>query len=251
MFNLSGKIALVTGASSGLGWNFCQTLAKNGAHVIAAARRAEKLNELANIIKQEGGSAEILELDVCSFECVKKQISALAQPIDILINNAGIALETSIFEDDGQNIFENIIKTNLTGTWYVTKVVANIMKNHKIEGSIINIGSINGDAIPYISGASYNASKAAVMHMTKSLVGELSPHKIRINAISPGFFKTDMTKDIPSEKLSQKIPLRFIANPSELDGTILYLASNKASKYVTGTVITVDGGISWGGHEPL
>ena len=117
MFNLSGKIALVTGASSGLGWNFCQTLAKNGAHVIAAARRAKKLDELVNIIKQEGGSAEILELDVFSFECVKKQISALAKPIDILINNAGIVTGRKFLESSDTAIEKTFQVNTLAHFW--------------------------------------------------------------------------------------------------------------------------------------
>lgn len=249
IFDLSNKTALVTGASGGLGWRFCQALASAGAHVIAAARRTEKLDELVNSIKQGGGSAETLELNIKDKTQVKKQISSLNQPIDICINNAAIAKLTSVFDDD-QNSFENVMQTNVMGLWYVTKVVAGIMKDHKTEGSIINIGSVNGDAVPAISGAAYNASKAAVMQMTKGLVGELSPHKIRINAISPGFFPTDMSKgalERLGEKLTQRIPLNFLPDLSDLDGTILYLASNKASRYVTGSCITVDGGISWGG----
>ncbi len=249
IFDLSNKTALVTGASSGLGWRFCQALASAGAHVIAAARRTEKLDELVNSIKQSGGSAESLELDVRSFEQVKKQISSLNQPIDICINNAAIAKLTSVFDDD-QNNFESVMQTNVMGLWYVTKVVATAMKNQKIEGSIINIGSVNGAAVPAANGAAYNASKAAIMHMTKGLAGDLSPHKIRINAISPGFFPTDMSKgalEKLGDKITSRIPLNFLPDLSDLDGTILYLASNKASRYVTGSCITVDGGISWGG----
>ncbi len=250
IFDLSNKTALVTGASGGLGWRFCQILAAAGAHVIAAARRTEKLDELVSSIKQAGGSAESLELDVCDFQQVKKQISSFNKPIDICINNAAIAKLTSVFENDNQNDFESVMQTNVMGLWYVTKVVATDMKDHKIEGSIINIGSINGDAVPAITGAAYNASKAAVMQITKGLVGELSPYKIRINAISPGFFPTNMSKgalERLGDKLIQKIPLNFFPDLSDLDGTILYLASNKASRYVTGSVITVDGGLSWGG----
>ena len=125
------------------------------------------------------------------------------------------------------------------------------MKQHGIHGSIINIASINGAARPSTIGAGYNVSKAAVIHMTKSLVSELSTCNIRINAISPGFFPTDMTKSANTngfiDEVAKKIPLGFMPKLSDLDGAILYLASNKASSYVTGSIITVDGGISWYG----
>lgn len=252
IFDLSNKIALVTGASSGLGWRFCQVLASAGAHIIAAARRTEKLDELVRSIKQTGGSAESLELNVCNVEHVKKQILSIDHPIDICINNAGIYKSTPIFEEDQQNLFEEVIQTNVMGVWYVTKAIAHHMKQHNIKGSIINIGSVNGANYLQANRAGYCASKAAVMQMTKALVGELSPHNIRINCIIPGPFHTLATEyKVKTETLRKElescIPLGFFANPSDLDGTILYLASNKASRYVTGSTITVDGGISWGG----
>lgn len=250
MFDLANKTALVTGASGGLGKQISRALAKAGAHVIAASRNKPVLDDLVNTIKRSGGSAESLELDICNTADLKKQLSSINKPIDILVNNAGIGKLTSVFDDDDQNDFEHVIQTNLIGQWHVIKVIATAMKNQQIEGSIINIGSVNGDAMPGIISAAYNSSKAAFMHMTKGLVGELSPYKIRINAISPGFFLTEMSKralDRLGEKLTSKIPLNFIPNLSDLDATILYLASNNASKYVTGSVITIDGGISWGG----
>ena len=129
------------------------------------------------------------------------------------------------------------------GVWYVTKAVARHLKNHNINGSIINIGSINGNSVPAMEGSAYSISKAAVTHLTKALVGELSPHKIRINCISPGYFKTPMNRsDI--DKVLPHIPYGNIADPSYLDGLILYLASNKASRYVTGSCFTIDGGMS-------
>ncbi len=243
IFDLSHKTAIVTGASSGLGWRFCEVLAAAGAHVIAAARRIDRLNELVNVIKQTGGSAESLELDVCNFEQVKKEISGLNQPIDICINNAGVAIDTPIF-DDNQNNFESVMQTNVMGLWYVTKVVASIMKDRKTEGSIINISSIYGHNRLEKKLSAYCASKAAVSQLTKSLVGELSPYKIRINAIAPGAILTPMTPT-----WDHNIPLGFLAEPYDLDGALLFLASNKASRYVTGSCVTVDGGISWGGIE--
>ncbi len=244
IFDLSDKTALVTGASSGLGWRFCEVLAAAGAHVIAAARRVDKLNELVSSIKQAGGSAESLKLDVRNFEQVKKQISGLNQHIDICINNAGIAIDTPIFEDN-QNNFESVMQTNVLGVWYVTQVVAGIMKDQKIDGSIINISSIYGHSRLEEKQSAYCASKAAVSQLTKSLVGELSKFSIRINAIAPGAILTPMTPKWDHNN----IPVGFLAEPSDLDGALLFLASNKASRYVTGSCITVDGGISWGGIE--
>ena len=250
IFDLANKTAFITGASGGLGEQFARCLSGAGARVILAARSFNKLQILAN----ELGNAIPIKVNVADRVSVLQALDYLneaGERIHICINNAGIAKETSIFKSDEKNDFENIMQTNVMGVWYVTKVIANHMKQHNIHGSIINIGSINGDVLPSAKGTSYNLSKAAVMHMTKSLVGELSPHNIRINAISPGFFPTSMTKEANTNKnwlenIKKKIPLGFIPNLSDLDGAILYLASNKVSRYVTGSVIKVDGGISWG-----
>ncbi|KJW07891.1 short chain dehydrogenase family protein [Orientia tsutsugamushi str. UT144] len=138
------------------------------------------------------------------------------------------------------------------GVWYVTKAVASHMKKHDIQGSIINIGSVNGDSFPYKELTAYDASKAAVIHMTKSLVTELSHYKIRTNTINPGPVQSDLLGSPNKHDLDfwkDKIPVGFIAKPSDLDGLILYLASNNASKYVTGATFTIDGCISLGGKS--
>lgn len=247
LFDLQGKTVIITGASSGLGEQFARCLSGAGARVILAARRIDKLNDLA----AELNNARAIQMDVSDKQSVKSCFSALEQAgekIDICVNNAGIAILTPIFEENDNDNFESIIQTNLMGVWYVTKVVANHMKNHGIHGSIINIGSVNGDAIPAKGGAAYSVSKAAVIHLTKTLVGELSPHKIRINCISPGWIRTPMNgPDL--EQIIPLIPYGDIAEPSDLDGLILYLASNNASKYVTGVCLTIDGGMSWGGKS--
>ena len=151
MFDLANKTALVTGASGGLGKQISRALAKAGAHVIAASRNKPVLDDLVNTIKRSGGSAESLELDICNTADLKKQLSSINKPIDILVNNAGIGKLTSVFDDDDQNDFEHVIQTNLIGQWHVIKVIATAMKNQQIEGSIINIGSVNGDAMPGMS----------------------------------------------------------------------------------------------------
>lgn len=251
LFDLHGKTAIITGASSGIGEQFARSLSAAGARVILAARRIDKLNDLA----AELNNARAIQMDVSDKQSVKSCFTELEQAgekIDICVNNAGIAILTPIFEEDDNDNFESIIQTNLMGVWYVTKVVANHMKNHDIHGSIINIGSVNGDAIPAKCGAAYSVSKSAVIHLTKSLVTELSQYKIRINTINPGPVQSDLLGSPNKHEPNfwkDKIPAGFIAEPSDLDGLILYLASNSASKYVTGATFTIDGGISWGGKS--
>lgn len=249
LFDLTGKTALVTGSGRGLGQQMARTLSNFGARVIVTDRNIEKLATLVDELK----NIRALELDVSNKSSVTAAFAKLeeyGEKVDICINNAGIAKATSIFEDDPEGDFEQVIQVNLIGLWYVTKEVANHMKKHQIAGSIINIGSINGAAFPSEVGAAYNVSKAGVLHLTKSLVGQLSPYNIRINAISPGFFPTDMTKNMiesHGEVVATKIPLGFVAEQKDLDALVLYLASNNASRYVTGSTFTIDGGISWGG----
>ncbi|NRB10925.1 MAG: SDR family oxidoreductase [Rickettsiaceae bacterium] len=253
LYDFKGKTALITGASSGLGKQFAHSLTKYGARVIVAARSKNKLEDLA----KELGNAVAVVMDVGDNESVKrafKELLSKGEKIDICINNAGIAEMTPIFDDnqDAADNFANIIQTNVMGVWYVTKAIANHMKENNIAGSIINIGSVNGANKLREEVTGYCASKAAVMQMTKALVGELAPHNIRINCINPGLHRTPLTQGRIDNtqfktEIEQLIPLGFIGEPIELEGAILYLSSNKASHYVTGTVITVDGGISWGG----
>lgn len=249
LFNLTGKTALITGASSGLGERFAICLSQAGARVILAARRIEMLKTLTAQLN----NAIAIKMDVSAKPSVKQAIESLVESgekIDICVNNAGIYRETPVFEDRDE-AFESVLKTNVFGAWYVIQSVAKHMKEHKIPGSIINIASINGDLVPDATGISYDASKAAVKHITQSLVSELSAHNIRINTISPGFFKTPMLASASDAWLKdtvRKIPLGFFAEPSDLDGALLYLASNKASRYTTGSCLTCDGGVSWGGR---
>lgn len=251
IFDLTGKTALITGASSGLGERFARCLSKAGARVILVARRLEKLQVLAN----ELGNAEAVRLDVRERNSILKvfqQLEAAGEKIDICINNAGIFRLTPLFEEEQHDHFEDMLATNLLGVWYITKAVAKHMKKHHIHGSIINIGSVHGANYLHIHRTGYAVSKAAVIHLTKALVGELSPHHIRINCIAPGIVHTPSTAhEVATEDLRKKveaaIPLGFLATPDHLDGVILYLASNAASSYVTGSCVTLDGGVSWGG----
>lgn len=191
-------------------------------------------------------------MDVSDKHSVSSCFASLEQAgekIDICVNNAGICAFTPVFEEDYKNTFESIIQTNWMGVWYVTKTVANHMKNYGIHGSIINISSVNGDSFPYKELTAYATSKAAVIHMAKSLVGELSQYKIRINTINLGPVQSNLLGSLNKHDpkfWKDKIPAGFIAEPSDLDGLLLYLASNHTSKYVTGATFTIDGGLSWG-----
>jgi NAD(P)-dependent dehydrogenase (short-subunit alcohol dehydrogenase family) len=253
LFDLKGKTVIITGASSGLGEQFARCLSGAGARVVLAARRVDKLNALAS----ELDNAKILKMDVADKNSVQKCFSELdgsEEQIDICINNAGIFKATPVFEEDHLDDFESVMQTNVMGVWYVAKAAANHMKKRGTHGSIINISSVNGANYLQANRVGYCASKAAVIQMTKALVGELSPSKIRVNCIVPGPFHTaatDYKVSTPElrENLEASIPLEFFAKPSDLDGVILYLASNQASRYVTGSIITVDGGISWGGKS--
>jgi NAD(P)-dependent dehydrogenase (short-subunit alcohol dehydrogenase family) len=248
LFDLTGKTALVTGASSGLGAQFARCLSQAGARVIVASRRLDKLKTLA----AELDNALCVEMDVSDKASVQRGFDMIEQQgerIDICVNNVGIFKTTPIFEPDSNNDFERVVQTNVMGTWYVTKAAANHMKNHKIHGSIINISSVNGADHFQTKRAGYCASKAAVIQLTRTLADELSAEKIRINCIIPGLFHTPATDyklNTPAlrKTMEAMIPLGFVPDPSDLDGTILYLASNKASRYMTGACITVDGGIS-------
>lgn len=251
LFNLNGKTAIITGASQGLGKQFAIILNKAGARVILASRDIDKLNAFSKELK----NSKAIQMDVANSASVKAAFAALeeaGEKIDICINNAATGALTPVFSEDDNGDFERVMQTNVMGVWYVTKAVANHMKSHKINGSIINIGSVNGDSFPYKELTAYTVSKAAVIHMTKSLVTEISHYKIRINTINPGPVQSDLlgspNKHDP-DFWKDKIPAGFIAEPSDLDGLILYLASNSASKYVTGATFTIDGGMSWGGKS--
>lgn len=247
LFNLRGKTAIITGTSQGLGKGFARILNKHGARVILASRNIDKLRNLSKELK----NSMVLQLDIADYESVKRAFAELekrGEKIDICINNAGIAALTPIFAEDDKHDFEQVIQTNLVGTWYVTKEVANHMKKRGVHGSIINIGSVNGEHFPYKELTAYAVSKAALIHMTKSLVVELSSYNIRINTINLGPVQSDLLGSSNKHDIKfwkDKIPLGFIANPNDLDGLVIYLASNEASKYVTGSIFTIDGGMSW------
>ena len=240
-FDLAGRKALVTGASAGLGAHFAQVLAESGAHVVLAARRVEKLDDLAAAIRGAGGSCETCRLDVTDAASLADAAAAFAG-IDILVNNAGVvAASTAI--DIAESDWDFVVDTNLKGVFMVAQAAARAMRDHG-RGSIINIASILGirqaGAV-----ASYSAAKAGVIQLTKSLALEFARWKIRVNAIAPGYFATDINDGFLATESGQatvkRIPQRRLGELRDLDGPLLLLASD-AGAYMTGSTIVVDGG---------
>jgi NAD(P)-dependent dehydrogenase (short-subunit alcohol dehydrogenase family) len=249
-FHLDGKIALITGASSGLGVHFANVLAAEGATVVLAARRVEKLEGEVAAIIAKGGKASAIPMDVTDSDSVTRAFRQIGDDIgavDILINNAGVADAPRKFLDTGEDIWLQVMETNLNGAWRVAKAAAEQMVETGTPGSIVNIASIYGLRTGVLK-APYNVSKAGVVQLTKSMAMELCRYKIRVNALCPGWFKTDMNKEyFDSEKglqYVQSIPARRLGDIDDLTTPLLLLASNKASGYMTGSCITVDGGIA-------
>lgn len=246
LFDLAGKTALVTGASSGLGRHFAQVLAQAGAKVVLAARRMDELEKLAGEIAAAGGQAVAVRLDVTDAAAVRAALDAgeaRLGGVDILINNSGIAQGVPVL-DQTEEDWDRVLDTNLKGAFLVATETARRMRDAKRAGSIVNIASILGLRQ---SGqvTAYATSKAGLIQMTKSMALELARYNIRVNALAPGYINTEMNRDFMDtpvgEALVKRIPQRRIGRPEDLDGALLLLASD-ASRYMTGAVIAVDGG---------
>ena len=245
-FNLAGKRALVTGASSGLGAHFAQVLADAGARVFIAARRLDRLESLASEIADAGGEAVPVEMDVADRASVEAAIGAVAGrdgAPEILINNAGVGGRVP-FLDVTPEEADRVFDVNFRGVWDVAQVAARHMVDQGIGGAIVNIASIMGFGLR--AGAStYCVSKAAVVQMTRTMARELAEHGIRVNAIAPGYFATEMTGDFLAsdigKRLVEDIPLKRSGELKELDGALLLLASDRGS-FMVGETIVVDGG---------
>jgi NAD(P)-dependent dehydrogenase (short-subunit alcohol dehydrogenase family) len=241
-FNLSGKTALVTGASSGLGAHFARCLGGAGAAVVLAARRADRLQSLQAELEKTKIAARAIDLDVTSAESVTAALAA-AGPIDILVNNAGISIVKPAL-DMPEKDWDAVVDTNLRGAWLMAQGAARRWVADKRPGSIVNIGSILGlRTIGQV--APYNASKAGLIHLTRALAMEWARYQIRVNAICPGYIETEMNSDFwktpGGQRLIERIPQRRIGQPEHLDGALLLLAS-EAGAFMTGSIVTVDGG---------
>lgn len=242
---LKGKIALVTGASRGIGNAIALALAKEGADIIVNyASNSRKAEELVEKVKGLGQEGITVKADVSNYEEVGKMMEETEKAfkkIDILVNNAGIVRDRTL-KNMSQEEWNEVISTNLTSVFNVTKQALPLMGQ---GGRIINISSIIGQYGNF-GQTNYAAAKAGIIGFTKSLAKELGKKKITVNAIAPGFIKTDITKDIPFFKkkvLNYLIPLKEEGSPEDIAEVVVFLASEKA-KYITGSVINVDGGLA-------
>jgi NAD(P)-dependent dehydrogenase (short-subunit alcohol dehydrogenase family) len=246
MTSLTGKNVLITGASSGLGEYFAKVVANAGATAIVTARRQEKLAQLVRQIKAQGGRAIAVQMDVTSANSVDSALISIEQQvgnIDILINNAGLA-KPQHFLDATEDDWDLIINTNLKAAWRLANEVSKGFVKANIPGCIVNIASILGLRVGY-GDSIYAISKAGVVQMTKALALELSNNNIRVNALCPGYFATEMNADyFASDKgkaYIQKMPAKRLGHLSELDGPLLLLCSN-AGSFINGVALPVDGG---------
>lgn len=247
LFSLANRTALVTGASSGLGRQFAHILSDAGATVILAARRIDRLQEVAAAINAKGGRAIAVVMDVTDEGSVQTAYGEiqdqLGRPADIIVNNSGMSRE-GWFREMSEADWNAVIDTNLTGVWRVAKYGANAMVEAGVPGSIINIASITAHRTQLMTTA-YCVSKAGVDHMTRHMALEMARYGVRVNAISPGYFKTEINDDYldseEGQKMIRRIAMRRIGNIEELAGPLLLLASG-AGSFMTGSTIVVDGG---------
>ncbi len=246
-FLLDGKIALVTGASSGFGLHFGKVLARAGAQVVLAARRLELIERVRDEINAEGGTALAVAMDVTDSASIARALDAaeaqLGGVVTVVVNNAGITIPKPLINLSDED-WGSVIDTNLNGVAYVTRETSRRMIEASTEGSIVNIASILAVRVQKML-TNYAASKAAVVQFTKAAALELAQYGIRVNAICPGYFSTELNSDwLASEAgqaLTRRIPQRRTGELHELNGPLLLLASD-AGSHMTGASIVVDGG---------
>lgn len=244
--DLSGQNAIVTGASQGLGRGMAIALGACGAKVCCVARNAEKLADTVAAIKEAGGDAEAMSCDVSDKESVAAVVDKVSDDwgkIDILVNNAGITRDTLLPAMTDEQ-WDDVIATNLRGTFLFCRAASRPMMRARY-GRIINISSVSG-LIGNAGQTNYSASKAGVIGLTRSLAKELAKRKVTVNAVAPGFIESEMTQKLGDAILSQvtdRIPAKRIGTAEDVAACVIFLAS-QASSYVTGQVLTVDGGMT-------
>jgi NAD(P)-dependent dehydrogenase (short-subunit alcohol dehydrogenase family) len=251
--NLKEKVALVTGASSGLGERFARVLAANGALVVLAARRVERLKELRAQIESAGGEAHVVALDVTDQDAIAAAVDEVAGtvgPIDILVNNSGVSTQQRLTEVAPTD-FDFVFGTNVRGAFFVAQAVARQMigrakETPNFSGRIVNIASVAGlRVLPQIG--LYCMSKAAVLHMTRAQALEWGRYGINANAICPGYIRTEINAEHwetdAGRKLVGMLPRRRVGDAADLDGTLLLLVAEE-SRFINGAVIAVDDGMS-------
>ena len=246
MFRLDGKVAIVTGASSGIGVAFAQSLAEAGADVVLGARRIYKLGNTANLVENVGRRALAVATDVADpAQCQALVDAAMDQfgRVDILVNNAGVGTAVPATHETPEQ-FRSVIDVNLNGCYWMAQACARVMQP---GSSIINISSVLGITTGGLPQAAYSASKAGLNGLTRDLAQQWMERKgIRVNSIAPGFFDSEMTEAYPDGYLDlalQRVPARRKGDPAELAATVVFLAS-PAAGYITGQTLPVDGGMT-------
>ena len=243
---LDGKTAFIAGASSGLGAHLAKVLAREGAVIVVAARRLERLEGLVASIKKDGGMASAVEMDVADGDSVNAAVSEADQElggISILLNNSGVAgTQAAIDIDEAE--WDRVVDTNLKGAWLVGRAVAKRMIARDRGGSIINTDSVLAFKVQKGT-MPYGVSKAGLVQMTRMLAVEWARYGIRVNAIAPGYIETDINRKFlqsgAGQAMVKAIPQRRFGEPEDLEGVVLLLAGD-ASSYITGALIPVDGG---------
>ncbi len=242
---LHGRAALVTGASGGLGSHFAGVLARSGARVAVAARRADACAAVCEAIAAAGGESYPVRMDVADGASVKAAVAEVEERfgrLDILINNAGIAAPAPAL-DLGEDDWDAVLDTNLKGAFLAAQAAAHAMKRHG-GGTIVNVASILGLRVAG-QVAAYAASKAGLVQLTRALALEWARHGVRVNALCPGYIETEINRGFfasaAGQAMLKRVPQRRLGQPSDLDGPLLLLCSD-ASAYMTGAVVAVDGG---------
>jgi gluconate 5-dehydrogenase len=250
LFDLTGRVAIITGASRGLGQYFGRALARAGADLVITSRNVESLGDFKAEIEALGRRALPLELDVRDYDSIQRMAEAAYAhygKLDILVNNAGCNVRKPA-ADVTWDEWNLVLDTNLRGTFFVAQVVARKMIPRRY-GRIINIGSVTA-VFGYAGMAPYCASRGGVKQLTMSLADDWGPHGITVNCLAPGWFKTAQNAALYENKewveyITDRIPLKRPGQPTDLDGAIVFLASEE-SRYITGQTLLVDGGISTG-----
>ncbi len=246
LFSLTGKVAVITGASSGLGVAFAEAFAQAGADVALGARRVDKLGDTAELVEAAGRNAISVATDVASPEACQALVDAAVQElgrVDVLINNAGIGTAAPATREEPDE-FRKVIDVNLNGCYWMAQACGRVMEP---GSSIINISSVLGITTAGLPQAAYAASKAGLIGLTRDLAQQWTGRKgIRVNALAPGFFASEMTDQYPEgylESQQSRIPMGRKGDPRELAATAVFLASDAAG-YITGQTLPVDGGMT-------
>ncbi len=247
LFDLHGKIALVTGASRGIGEAIAHQLAANGAHVIVSSRKADGCQRVVDAIKAAGGSAEVLACHIGELDQIESLFASIKDKhgkLDILVNNAAANPYFGPIYETDLSAFQKTVDANIRGYFFMSSYAVKLMKDQG-GGAIVNVASING-VVPGIYQGIYSITKAAVISMTKAFAKECAPIHVRVNALLPGLTDTKFASALVKNpdmlnSILPQVPMNRVADPSEMAGAVLYLVSPAAS-YTTGTCLTVDGG---------